>query len=347
LTAFVPTEGLIQRARQMRDKPWIETDTQDAEAILAQALDWIVLLKTSEPTRADIDELHRWRSRSAAHDEAFKTAARLFRRAGIAASELANQSDGSDPVQSVPRRQARVLFRRAFLGGAIAAATAGYLVVRPPLGLWPSLEELSADYRTGKGEQRTIAVAPGLSLRLNTQTSITLQQQQETRIELISGEASVAATRTSPSPLVMLAGNGRITAVEAEFNARCIDDVVSVTCLAGVVDVTQDHKEVRLQKAEQVSYGANGMAVSVSIDPSQVTAWQEGLLIFRDASLSEVVEEVNRYRTGKIIITNADLRRRLVNGTFQISKLDDFVPQVEQLFGARARSLLGGVVLLG
>jgi transmembrane sensor len=59
------------------------------------------------------------------------------------------------------------------------------------------------------------------------------------------------------------------------------------------------------------------------------------------------VDEVNRYRSGKIIVTNDDLKRRIINGTFQISKLDGFVPQVQQLFGAQVRSLLGGVVLLG
>jgi transmembrane sensor len=55
---------------------------------------------------------------------------------------------------------------------------------------------------------------------------------------------------------------------------------------------------------------------------------------------------VNRYRAGKIIITNAELKRRLVNGTFQVDKLDNFVAQVEQLFGARITSLPGGVVLM-
>ena len=234
------------------------------------------------------------------------------------------------------------------MGGAIAAATAGYLVARPPLGLWPSLEELTADYRTGKGEHREIAVTPDASVELNTQTSNALREvQDETRIELISGEVSVAATRSASKPVVLLAANGRITAVDAGFDARCLDGVVVVTCLNGVVDVVQDSKEVRLARAQQVSYSPSGFAAAVPVDPAQVAAWRGGLLIFRNQPLSEVVDEVNRYRSGKIIITNADLSRRIVNGTFQISKLDDFVPQVQQLFGAQARPLLGGIVLLG
>lgn len=332
----------------MDDKSPTETDAQQPDALLDEALDWIVRLKTAAPTRADVEALQRWREQSAAHEEAFKKAARLYRHAGIAARELADQSVATDAAPALRRSPPKILARRAILGGAIAAATMGYLIVRPPLGLWPSLEELSADYRTGKGEHRKIALTPGVSLELNTQTSIALREMpNETRVELISGEASVAATRSSSKPLVMLAGSGRITAVEADFNARCIDDTVSVTCLNGVLDIVHYAKEVRLRKAEQVSYSSGGLEASMPVDPAQVTAWQAGLLVFRDQPLSAVVEEVNRYRSGKIVITNADLKRRIVNGTFQIGKLEDFVPQVQQLFGAQATSLPGGIVLLG
>jgi transmembrane sensor len=323
------------------------SDTSERDALLDEALDWVVRLKTGAPTRADIDALQRWRQQSPSHEEAFKKAARLFRHAGIAAGELDDRPDATGALAS-QRLPSKVFARRAFLGGAIAAAAAGYVVVRPPLGLWPSLQELSADYRTGKGEQRKIAVTPDVSLELNTQTSIALRSAfDETQIELISGEASVAAKRTSPKPFVMLAANGRITAKQADFVARCLDGMVRVTCLNGSVDVAQGGRVVQLGQAEQVSYTPGGIEVSVPIDPAQVTAWQSGLLIFRDQTLADVVDEVNRYRSGKIIITNADLKQRVVNGTFQINKLGDFVLQVQQLFGAQARSLPGGVVLLG
>jgi ferric-dicitrate binding protein FerR (iron transport regulator) len=163
-----------------------------------------------------------------------------------------------------------------------------------------------------EGEQRRVVVAPELSIELNTQTSVALRPaQNETRIELISGEASVMAKLPSSKPLVMLAGDGRITALQADFNARCLERIVSVTCLDGIVDVEQGRNMVRLRKREQVSYSGTGIEASVPVDAAQVTAWKAGLLIFRDRPLASVVDEVNRYRSGKIIITNADLKRRL------------------------------------
>jgi transmembrane sensor len=313
---------------------------------VSEALDWIVRLKAGEAVRADIDALQQWRQRSGAHEEAFRTAARVFRHAAEASAELSDELAAPD-VARVSRAPPGALSRRVVLGGALATMSAGYLIVRPPLALWPSLTELQADYRTGKGEQRKISVASDLSLELNTQTSIAMRPvPDETRVELISGEASVTASRLALKPFVMLAGDGRIVATDADFNARCLNGAVSVTCLNGAVDVARGSDVVRLHKAEQVSYSPAGIEASRAVDPDQVAAWQTGLLIFRDQPLESVVDEVNRYRSGKIIVTSPDLRRRVVNGTFQISKLGNFVLQVQQLFGAEARTLPGGVVLL-
>ncbi|GKQ53268.1 FecR domain-containing protein [Bradyrhizobium sp. Ce-3] len=321
------------------------TRTSGPDPLLDEALDWVVRLKAGEPTRADVDALRDWRAQSPGHEEAFRKAARLLRTASAAAKELADEKAAAS-IARLSSRPSRPLTRRIVLGGAIAAA-AGYVMIHPPLEMWPSIEELSADYRTGKGEQRKVMLAPDISVELNTQTSLALRPApNETRVELISGEASVAARRSSPTPLVMLARDGRISALQADFNARCIDGVVSVTCLDGIVTVEQDGRSVQLRKAEQVTYSRAGLQATLPVDAKQVAAWQTGLLIFRDRPLASVVDEVNRYRAGKIIITNAELKRRLVNGTFQVDKLDNFVAQVEQLFGARITSLPGGVVLM-
>jgi transmembrane sensor len=321
-------------------------ETPGPDPLLDEAIAWIVRLKTDEPTRADILELERWRAQSAAHEEAFKRAARIHRHAGIVAGQLTAASDM--PRGARPAAQRRGMSRRVVLGGGLAAAAAaGYTIIQPPFGMWPSLQELSADYRTAKGEQRKVQVTPGVSLDLNTQTSIALRSQQsQPAIELISGEVLVSAQRPTSGPLIVLAADGQITVTEAKFDAQCLDGVVSVTCLEGTVDVRHSGQSARIGNGQQLSYSRAGIATSVSVDPAQVTAWQTGLLIFRDRPLASVVEEVNRYRPGKIVIVTAELRQRAVNGDFEIRKLDSFVTQVEQLFGAHATSLPGGLVIL-
>jgi transmembrane sensor len=315
--------------------------------LLEEALDWVIRLKTGAPTRSDVEALQRWRAQSSAHDVAFKQAVLVFRKAGAAAQELADEERQATRAGALlPRWPSPAVTRRVLMSGGVAAFAA-YIVVRPPLGLWPSISELSADYRTGKGEHRKVMVAPDVALELSTQTSVALHvAPDEIRVELIAGEASVAARQSSPKPLLVQAGDGTIRALQADFNARCLDGVVAVTCLDGTLTVEQDRSTVELHKSEQVTYSRAGLQASGPVDAAQVSAWRTGLLIFRDQPLANVIAEVNRYRPGRIIVTNDELSRRLVNGTFQVDKLDNFVAQVEQLFGARIIALPAGVVLL-
>lgn len=323
-------------------------DTCEPRPLLDEALGWIARLKAGEPSAADLEKLQHWRAQSPLHEEAFRDAVRVWRLVGVAGRELAGEASEKTAAPPQIMSPRRALSRRTFVGGAIAASVAGVALLHPPLDLWPSLKELSADYRTGKGERRVVALAPDVSLEMNTQTSIAVKPTEAAlQIELISGQAAVSVDLPQSRRLVILAAGSKITANQARFDARCIDGVVSVSCLEGSVSVERGEFALRFGKDEQVSYGADGVMRSSRVDPRRVTAWQEGLLLFHDTPLAEVIEEVNRYRPGKIIIANADLSRRIVDGVFRVDRLEILVEQVQRLFGARALALPGGVVLLG
>ncbi|WP_426425295.1 FecR family protein [Bradyrhizobium genosp. A] len=319
----------------------------EIEPLTQEAIDWVVRLKSGEATTADAEALRRWRSESAAHEEAFRCAVKLWRDFKIVAEQSPARPAAPEATRVAPWANRRIA-RRAFLGGAIAASAAGYVIVRPPLGLWPSLHEMSADYRTVKGEQRQVALGSDISLTLNTLTSIAVRSTDEQpRIELISGEAAVVAKAPSAKPLVMTIGTGRVIAARADFNARCVDDLVSVTCLSGAVTVEQGQQSVQLRSNQQISYSSIGLRSATTADPVQATSWQSGLLVFHDKLLSDVVDEINRYRPGRIVITSTDLRRRVVNATFHLDQLDNFLVQAQELFGAKVTQLPAGLTLLG
>ena len=99
-------------------------------------------------------------------------------------------------------------------------------------------------------------------------------------------------------------------------------------------------------KAQQIFYSATGLGSVEDVDIAQATSWRSGMLIFHNKPLTEVIEEINRYRPGRIVVTNADLGRRVVNGTFRRDQLDTFIAQVQQLFGAKVTMLPAGLTLL-
>ncbi|MCA6109659.1 FecR family protein [Bradyrhizobium cenepequi] len=313
-----------------------------------EAYAWVVRFVSGQASPADIKALKEWSARSPAHAEAFDQASKVWKALDPARRKVLSENVLAFPPAARSAAASQRFGRRAFLSGAIAASAAGaaFLALRPPLELWPSLSEFSADYRTHTGEQRGITLAGSVSVEMNTQTSIALRSSSgnSDRFELIAGEALVFAPKSS---VTVLAADGRVVASGARFNVRYVGQPVCVTCLDGVVEVATPVKAVTLSAGRQVIYSASGIGESTTIDPRVVTSWKDGVVIFDGTPISEVIAEINRYRHGKVILTNAALGRERFNARFKIENIDRVVDQIAQVFGVRTRSLPGGITLLG
>uniref|UniRef100_Q07LL1 Putative FecR n=1 Tax=Rhodopseudomonas palustris (strain BisA53) TaxID=316055 RepID=Q07LL1_RHOP5 len=306
-----------------------------------EAYDWVMRFKTGEAGSADLAALRRWSQSSPAHLAAYDRISRAWIGLGAVAQDLA----GGNSAVRFPRTAP--VSRRALIGGALAASAAGAaLALHPPLGFWPSWPEFAADFRTAIGEQRHVAI-DDVGIEMNTRTSIALRPSAGAtrRIELIAGEAAMSIPREGV--LMVEAGDGRVVATRARFNIRHDNRQVRVTCLDGDLRVECGGDARVLEPGRQVLYTDRGFGQAVAVDASAVTAWQGGLVIFRSTPISEVVEEINRYRPGRVILTNRDLGRRQLNARFRIAEIDQVVGQIEQIFGARATALPGGILLLG
>lgn len=326
----------------MRD---FDEPSEELTAIESEALARVQQLGSGRATGRDIEETKRWGSQSSAHSEALAQASLLWDQLGHAGHNLLKRH--GDSILADARPQPRVT-RRAVLGGALATSSAAYLVVSPPLQLWPSLQDVMADYRTAAGEQRRLTIDGGVKVTLNTGTSVNVQSSDASldRIEILTGEAVIAAEASGQREVRVVAGDGEMSARRAQFNVRHEQRNTCVTCLDGEVQVTRHSSTATLRAGQQVSYAALGLATPVSVDPTEVAAWRDGMLIFHDAPLGNVVTEINRYRPGKVMVTNAELERRLVNGRFRIDNVESILTLFQQIFGAKARHLPGGIVLL-
>src|SRR5262249_37314587 len=147
----------------------------ELDPLKREAVDWVHSLASGKATVADAEALKRWRARSPAHEAAYADACRLWQAFGPAARNLRGRGEISPGLAHLHPR-GRNAARRGVLGTgfAVASAAAAYAVIDPPLRLWPSFAELTADYRTATGEQRQLALPGDASVRLNTQTSIAL-----------------------------------------------------------------------------------------------------------------------------------------------------------------------------
>jgi len=314
-----------------------EQDVNDA--VVQQAQAWVHRLMTGEATQGDALELALWRQSDQRHETAFVQAARLYGMARRAAAEL------RDETATRPASSSRGFSRRIMIGGAMAASAAGVSIVALKSGA-TRFSPPAADYITAKGETRRVVLAEGVSAELNTLTRIALRPQAGPgAFELLTGEAVVTIEPRNAS-VSIFADGGETATAQARLSLRCLDGEVRVSCLEGTARVASGGQATSLPARYSVTYDRERLQAPTPIDLAEEAAWRRGLLVFRDQRLGDVIEEINRYRTGRIVIADPRLRNRRVNGAFHTDRIDQVIDQMRLAYGVRATHLPGDVVLV-
>ena len=306
--------------------------------IQQEAQAWVVRLESGQVTERDAQVFRHWCARSRAHANAFAEARAVWGAMAPAARAVKRAA------QKPPASHAR----RALLGGAVAASL-GLLVLRPPTDLWPVVTGLGADYATGTGEQRALALDGGVQVQMNTQTRLDAAPVQDgtAALVLLAGEAEFQAGLRGPARVRVQAGDGSVSAASARFNIRLFGQEACVTCLAGRLRVAQNGNDAELAAGEQLRYRPEHFGITRAVAASEVSAWRHRLLVFKQSTLAEVVDEVNRYRPGKLILNGEALKQTRVQASFSLDRLDDVIALIQDAYGARVTRLPGGIVLFG
>jgi len=312
-----------------------------------EARAWVRLLSSNEVKPWDAQGFKRWLRTSPAHPEAFHEARRLWQLMKPAAADLLRRNPALAASHQRALRRASP-GRRAFLGVALGTVTAAAVTVAvSPLGLWPTPNEWGADDRTATGEQRTLAFAANIDVTLNTQTAIRRRTEHGTTtgMELLKGEA-VIDVRGGQAPFAVVAGAGRSLAGSGQMEVRYLDGKVCVTCIDGSARVEHPAGVRMLQARQQAVYDARGISEIAVVETRDASAWRNGELVFRQARLADVIDEINRYRSGRVMLMNDGVRDSKVSGRFAIAALDTALWQLERTYQLKAQPLPGGLLIL-
>lgn len=321
-------------------------------ALHEEAQQWLLHLTSGAATTDDAQVFRDWCGKSPAQLEAFASTRRLWENLGpVAQAWTLREQERARAVATATvarEKHAPLMTRRRFLGAAVAAS-AGYLLLRPPLQWWPSLSDMVSDYRTGTGEQRRVEVVPGIVVEMNTKTSMNVRRSQGhvAGIELITGELQVkTAASTGDGFAVCAAGGNALMGAQATCNVRCRGSNVQFTGLDGVSTLQYQGRRVLIRAAQRVDYGGDQFGLAVAADTELTMAWRRRILIFDGQPLSEVVEEINRYRPGRIVLANTELAARKVQARLSLNQLADVANLIHDAYGASVTSLPGGIVVL-
>lgn len=342
---------MFPRQRSTPDRRHDRPASPDVEG---EARDWIVRLTSGEATTADAERFRIWRAAAPAHEAAWRQTVHLWQQTGEAAARF---------PAALPVRRPPLIGRRAFLGGsavAASAALAGLGAVR--LGLLPSPADLLADHATGTGERRSIGLADGSQVDLDARTALDVDIAVtdgtfgHRRLALHHGAAmfTIAGGEALPAMQVAAGAGSTTTPGGARFALRHLqapdDDPaaaqVRVVCIDGALTVTAGNT-VMLTAGQATDYGTAGCGPAMTADIATETAWQRGLLVFRDRRVDAVIAEVNRYRPGRVILIDDAAAARRISGVFHLDRPDEVVAHLQQSLGLPRRRLPAGLVVLG
>jgi transmembrane sensor len=226
---------------------------------------------------------------------------------------------------------------------ALAVLAAGLWMLAP----WGTSET----YRTAKGESRSIGLADGSQIIMNTDTELIVTVSRGSRsITLQHGEAlfSVAHNK-DPRPFEVNARNGRIRDIGTEFSVDTRANATGVTVVEGVVEVSMNGGRTpqRLSVGERLTYNTAGDVSEVErVDAKAATAWREGRWVFKGMTLDEIAAQIARYHDVDIQVSDAELGRLKLSGTFKIQDLDGLLAAIEATLPIKARTVDRRVVRL-
>jgi transmembrane sensor len=290
---------------------------------------------------------------------------------------------GPEPMKSEALKE---LARAASIVGLIAALAFIAITGRQPWesirGQWdarnhhscaaPTSETVTGTrgmFSTAVGGRRELTLPDHSTVTLNTNTCMGVAFAPTARMILLPyGEATFHVTRDGQRPFLVRAGQNRLfQAVGTDFNVRVLSpDHVELTVTEGDVKVlyrqdslAETPGELRLQDHRTYDDTTVSALHTVLVEPGMqfvrkleatdlhaLLAWQQGLILFDDAALSDALAEVDRYTTTQFVLADQRLRNIRIGGQFRTGDVDGLLASLRKDFMIDSRRDAQGRVVL-
>lgn len=305
--------------------------------VVQQAAEWMARLQDDSGEEVRL-ACERWRAAHADHECAWRRLADLARNLSSTRHYAdANLVDGT-LARSDMREQRRGIIKLALL--LAGAGGLGWQAVNlaPPGWL--------AAYQTGVGERRTLTLADGTRVDLNTDTAIDVSVDGQTRdIWLRRGEILVATGHDAQArPLRVHTESGDILPIGTRFTVRQFHggdrQGVRVAVLEGAVRLVPREASApqAVVHAGQAACFDTGrvQAVAGIDDASAEASWLQGMIVAVRMPLARFAAELGRYRSG-LVQCEGDVAHLSVTGAFPVQDTDAALRMLEEVLPVRIR----------
>jgi len=189
-------------------------------------------------------------------------------------------------------------------------------------------------FATGYGIIDTLTLPDNSFVILNSNSKVRYNKNRNTdkpRELWLEGEAFFNIKRIYDSlpneRFIVHVKNANIEVLGTQFNVRERRDKTEIVLQQGKIKVTftsGTEPDIILQPGQIVTIGDHKQTViSNTTAPEEYTSWKNKKLILTNATLKEIVEYLEDNFGKRIVLTDAVLANRRIEGTFKLDNLDD------------------------
>lgn len=320
----------------------IGSDDEHARRVEQEATEWLARLRAGHSQ--DQQAFEDWYASDVAHADAYDHVLRSWdatRRASD--TPLGRARHSQSPGQSGHRR-----FVRASIAAVIVVTLMGVAIAALGLGI-PGSSAAYA-FETGKGEIRTLRLADGSQLTLDTDSAVraTFTPGQR-RIRLVRGRARFDVARDPGRPFVVETRNGIVAAEASNMDVGLDSGGTTVTIWRGEANV-RDAFGVRhiamLAAGQSLELDRHMPAVSPKMAHAADARWASGMLSFENAPLADVITAANRYAKSTTLLSDGDVSILRFTGTFKATDTVGLAHMLAAMFHLKCDQSRAGKIVL-
>jgi transmembrane sensor len=327
--------------------------SRSQQRVDSEAREWFMLRHERDLTPPEQANFNRWLSQSPEHQRSYDQLDKIC--AGLA--ELAAGEEGErlrdanafaiNSMWSWPARMAHNCLDWISVAAmkpvmSMAAVAMVCVVTALVFFEWRMADQMQS-FSTAIAQTKELTLEDGSQVTLGANSRLLVNFDERRRqVTLEQGQAFFSVSKDASRPFFVSTGSASVRVVGTRFDVRRQGEKVKVSVEEGIVEVRPLTVEpissetklvsesVRLVAGQQLRVDASRTGEVESIDVEDLGSWRSGQLVYRNARLSEVVADANRYRQGVITLGADHLNDLRVTTSFGVDQLDTMVSMLEQ-----------------
>lgn len=289
--------------------------------LVDQAIQWMIKLRFNVADDASTAAFDRWLHTSAEHQQVWQRVATM--------NDDFNQLPAQVGRHALQGARQRISRREGLKLLGLVAGAAGLTWLGRD---YTPLPGLMADYRTGTGERRWVALDDGSKIQLNSASAFDATFSAERRLVHLHRGEMLVNTGVDDRPLWVQTRDGYLRALGSRFLVREEAQGTLLAVQQGAVALFANSREANarqvLKPGEQVLFDHTGVHAPIAngLDP---WGWSDGVISAHNMRLDDFLSELSRYRNGLLRCSESVAGLR-VSGTYQLNDTDQVLSLVAQ-----------------